>query len=405
MRAGSGRELDHDIAAEVSFELEELDELVAELLVEHAERAARDARIIALRLGIGGQRPETLTRIGARYDLARDRVRQLYAKAVGQLLREAARSGHRSAAVFARRYPREHGDLRLVRALLAETYATDTDLVAMEWSYLKLRLAGHDQTDAKRVAGYVMQRILGWQKKTASILAKLQPLDETDDLHALLDGIGWGSGPSAPLPTASARVADGDDDGRGRFYLASIGRDVAYDSALTARLLRSLDADPRVTAFQEEPAALTYRFGEQDQVHYPAVAAQFTDGRIALIDVVPLGRIAFHHTRVQCELGRAHAHANGWGWHVWTGSALDEAALRARPTDPAVEARLTAELAHGPYDRRGLDALRAETGLELLDLAGLVLRNDWRWERTPMRLSASPSRPPSASRTAASRSR
>ena len=52
MSAGSGRELDHDIAADVSFELEELDELVAELLTEHAERAPRDARIVALRLGI-----------------------------------------------------------------------------------------------------------------------------------------------------------------------------------------------------------------------------------------------------------------------------------------------------------------------------------------------------------------
>lgn len=395
MSAGSGRELDHDIAADVSFELEELDELVAELLTEHAERAARDARIVALRLGIGGQRPETLTRIGARYDLARDRVRQLYAKAIGQIVREAARSGHRCAEVFGHRYPRDAGDLRLVRELLAETYATDTDLVAMEWSYLKLRLAGHDQADAKRVAGYVMQRILGWQKKTASILAKLQPLDEAGELGPLLDEVEWSTGAAAPLPTASARVADGDDDGRGRFYLATVGRDVAYDSALAARLLRTLDADPLVTAFQEEPTALTYRFAGEDHVHYPAVAAQLTDGRIVLVDVIPLGRIAFHHTRIQSELGRAYAHEHGWGWLTWTGSALGPARLRARTIDPAIEARIAADLARGPYDRRALAAVRAETGLDLLDLAGLVLRNDWQWDRTPLRLSASPSRPPS----------
>ncbi|MFC4126810.1 sigma factor-like helix-turn-helix DNA-binding protein [Nocardia rhizosphaerae] len=393
MRAGS--ELDHDIAADVSFELEQLDELVAELVAAHAERAARDARIVALRLGLGGVRPETLTRIGARYDLARDRVRQLYAKAVGRLVREAAQTGHRSAAVFAHRYPRESGDLRLVRQLLTETYATDTDLVAMEWSYLKLRLAGHEQGDAKRVAGYVMQRILGWQKKTASILAKLHPLAEPGDLGPLLDTVDWPADrPPAPLPTVSARVADADDDGRGRFYLATVGRDVAYDSALAARLLRGLDTSDAVTAFQEEPTALTYRFGDQDQVHYPAVAAQLTDGRIVLVDVVPLGRIAFHHNRIHTELGRAHAHANGWGWLTWTGSALDPAAVAARRIEPTVEQRLTADLARGPYDLRGLEAVRAETGLELLDLAGLVLRNDWCWDRAPMRLSASPARPP-----------
>ncbi|WP_410869601.1 hypothetical protein [Nocardia sp. A7] len=384
----------HDIAADVSFELEELDELVGELITDHAERAARDARIVALRLGIGGQRPETLTRIGARYDLARDRVRQLYAKAVGRIVREAARSGHRSARVFAHRYPVEAGDLRLVRMLLVETYATDTDLVAMEWSYLKLRLAGHEPGDAKRVAGYVMQRILGWQKKTASILAKLHvPEGGADAL--LLDDVEWSTGSPAPLPTESARVADGDDDGRGRFYLAKAGRDVAYDSAMAARLLRTLDADPAVAAFQEEPTALTYRFGDEEQVHYPAVAAQLTDGRIVLIDVVPLGRIAFHHNRVQTELGRTYAHEHGWGWLAWTGSALGPPQLAARTVDTSIEQRLATDLEQGPYDRLALAAVSAETGLDLLDLAGLVLRNDWQWDRMPMRLSASPSRRPS----------
>ncbi|MGW0326965.1 hypothetical protein [Nocardia sp. NPDC003183] len=386
----------HDIAADVSFELEELDDLVGELLTDHAERAARDARIVALRLGIGGQRPETLTRIGARYDLARDRVRQLYAKAVGRIVRDAARAGHRSAQVFAHRYPVEAGDLRLVRMLLAETYATDTDLVAMEWSYLKLRLAGHEPGDAKRVAGYVMQRILGWQKKTASILAKLQvPADGADDLRTLLADVEWATGSPAPLPTESARVADGDDDGRGRFYLAKAGRDVAYDSAMAARLLRTLDADPAVAAFQEEPTALTYRFAGEDQVHYPAVAAQLTDGRAMLIDVVPLGRTAFHHNRIQSELGRAYAREHGWGWLVWTGSAIGTPQLEARPVDASIEQRLASDLDQGSYDRQALATVSADTGLDLLDLAGLVLRNDWQWDRLPMRLSASPSRRPS----------
>ncbi|MFJ2663523.1 hypothetical protein ACIO14_04180 [Nocardia fluminea] len=396
MSAEIVRPLGHDIAADVSMELEELDELVGELLTEHAERAARDARIVALRLGIGGQRPETLTRIGARYDLARDRVRQLYAKAVGRIVREAARSGHRSARVFAHRYPIEAGDLRLVRMLLAETYATDTDLVAMEWSYLKLRLAGHDPGDAKRVAGYVMQRILGWQKKTASILAKLRvPEEGADELGALLGEVDWPTGSATRLPTESARVADGDDDGRGRFYLAKVGRDVAYDSAMAARLLRTLDADPVVAAFQEEPTALTYRFADEDRVHYPAVAAQLTDCRIVLIDVVPLGRTAFHHNRVQSDLGRAYAHEHGWGWLVWTGSALGTPQLEARPVDASIEQRLITDLEQGPYDRQALATVSAETGLDLLDLAGLVLRHDWQWNRLPMRLSASPSRRPS----------
>ncbi|MFC6012551.1 hypothetical protein [Nocardia lasii] len=385
MSAEIVREPGYDIAGDVSFELEELDDLVGELVVEYGERAARDARIVALRLGLGGQRPETLTRIGARYDLARDRARQLYTKSVGRIVREAARSGHRSGPVFAHRYPLDVGDLRLVRMLLAETYATDTDLVAMEWSYLKLRLAGHEQADAKRVAGYVMQRILGWQKKTASILAKLHvPADGVAPLP--LDDVEWSGGVAAPLPVESARVADADDDGRGRFYLAKAGRDVAYDSAMTARLLRTLDADPAVAAFQEEPTALTYRFDGDEQVHYPAVAARLVDGRTMLVDVVPLGRIAFHRNRIQSALGREYAHERGWGWLAWTGSALGAAQLRERSVDAALAQQLATELEQGPYDRTALATISADTGLELLDLAGLVLRNDWQWDRMPMRL-------------------
>ncbi|WP_188827631.1 hypothetical protein [Nocardia camponoti] len=373
----------YDIARDVSFELEELDDLVGELLVDHAERAPRDARIVALRLGIGGQRPQTLSRIGAGYDLARDRVRQLYTKAVGRVVIEAAASRLPIRTVFAGRYPIDLGDNRLVAALLAETYATDTDLVATEWSYLKLRLAGHSPTDAKRVAGYVMQRILGWQKKTASILGKLHPADDPGDFTALLDGIEWSPGPVAALPHSSARVLDGDDDGRGRFYLAKVGRQVCYDSAMTARLLRMLDGAANVVAFQEEPTALTYDFGGIEQVHYPSVVAGFADGRVALIDVLPLGRIAFHHTRVQRSLGRAFAAERGWGYLAWTGSSLDEHRLVGRPD----VARLATTLGQTRWSRGDLARECAETGL--LDLAGLVLRDEAtrRLDRLPIRLS------------------
>ncbi|WP_067842780.1 hypothetical protein [Nocardia lijiangensis] len=376
-----------DIRGEVSFGLEEVNEVVAGLVGAHAERRKRDAEIVGYRLGIGGEGPETLARIGARFDLARDRVRQLHTRAVGQMLREAALS-RGQAEVFAGRYPVDGRDSALVRALLVETYATDADLAANELSYLKLRLAGHAQEDAKRIAGYVMQRIMAWQKKTNRQLAKLRDAEPaaSTEIGEWAARVEWPGGGPATLPTTSARTVDDDDDGRGRFYLDKVGRDVGFDSALQARLLRTLNAADMVETFQEHPLAVRYDIDGAERVHYPSVAARLTDGRVVLIDVQPLGHVAFHVNRVKSAAARGRAHATGWGWLIWTGSSLGLPELARREVDARHEKSLGELVERGPVPWHEVRRLREESGLELLDFTALVLRNEWRWDRGPFRL-------------------
>ncbi|WP_232840018.1 MULTISPECIES: sigma factor-like helix-turn-helix DNA-binding protein [Nocardia] len=382
-------ELLDDVAGDISFELEEINELLAELIEWQGERRRRDAEIVALRLGVSGERPETLARIGARFDLARDRVRQLHTRAVGQLLRDAQSTGHRAAGVFAARYPLDARDQGLVRALLIETYATDTDLAANELSYLKLRLAGHAPEDAKRVAGYVMQRIMAWQKKTRRRLAKLHETESTGALSSWLSQVDWpASGVAAALPTRSARTVDGDDDARGRFYLGKVGREVAFDSALEARLFQELTASEAVETFQEEPGAVEYDIDGVRRVGYPSVVVRLRDGRVVLVDVQPLGHVGFHVHRVRSAAARRYAHANGWGWLIWTGSRTGVADLLGRKVDAGVENRVRELLDSGPVFWSTLRPVLAETGMELTDFIALVLRNDWRWDRAPFRLRA-----------------
>ncbi|TQM31737.1 sigma factor-like helix-turn-helix DNA-binding protein [Nocardia bhagyanarayanae] len=376
-----------DIQGEVSFGLEEVNEGVAGMVGVFGERRKRDAEILGYRLGIGGEGPETLARIGARFDLARDRVRQLHTRAVGQMLREAALS-RGQAEVFEQRYPVDGRDSALTRALLVETYATDTDLAANELSYLKLRLAGHAPEDAKRIAGYVMQRIMAWQKKTNRQLAKLRDAEpaaatEVGEWSARIE---WTSGAPAALPTSSARTVDGDDDGRGRFYLDKVGRDVGFDSALQARLLRTLNAADLVETFQEHPVAVPYDIDGSERVHYPTVGARLTDGRVVLIDVQPLGHVAFHVNRVRSAAARARAHAEGWGWLVWTGSRLGLPELARREVDARHEAELAELIERGSVPWHEVRRLHKDSGLELLDFTTLVLRNEWRWDRGPFRL-------------------
>ncbi|WP_378731896.1 sigma factor-like helix-turn-helix DNA-binding protein [Nocardia brasiliensis] len=386
-----------DLQDDISFGLEEVNELLAELIALQADRKAKDGEILSYRLGVTGEQPETLAKIGARYDLSRDRIRQLHTKAVGQLIRNAQLSGHRAAGVFAERYPIGARDQQLVRALLVETYATDTDIAANELSYLKLRLAGHASEDAKRIAGFVTQRIAAWQKKTNRRLAKLRDAEPraTSQLNPWLGQVDWpGSATPDALPVVSARTVDSDDDGRGRFYLDKVGRDVPFDSGLEARLLWILNASDLVDSFQEQPAAVGYHRDGTEQICYPSIVARLTDGRVVLIDVQPLGHVAFHVNRTKAAAGRAYAHSKGWGWLIWTGSLLGVPDLLARKVDAHTAARLTELVERGPVSWSAIRQLRAETGLELLDFVALVLRNEWRWDRGPFQLSAPPSHPP-----------
>lgn len=378
-----------DLGDGVSFGFEDVNQVVAELVAEQAVERPRDGELITCRLGLDGEAPETLTVLGSRFGVSRDRARQLYTRAVGNLVRQTQLTGHPDLEVFGTRYPVGRGDEWLVRTLLAETYATDTDIAAQDWAYLKLRLAGHDLQECKRIAGFVFQRIAGWQQKGRwHLLPPQQPEEVPAGVwNPWLHRVEWGAGAPDELPDGPARTVDLTDDGRGRMYSEKLSREVTFDTGLQARLFRLLDASERVETFQEFPAPVTYDIDSSERLHHPTVAVRFTDARTVLIDVIPLPHTAFHVNRAKATAGRAYAHAHGWGWLVWTGSRHGVTDLATREADAHTENILRNRLTSGPLTWPELRTLRAELGLEPLDLAALTLRHQWRWDRGPFRLS------------------
>ncbi|MVU77510.1 hypothetical protein GPX89_09650 [Nocardia sp. ET3-3] len=376
-----------DPADGVDFGLEQVNEVLAGMVGEVAADRPRDAELITCRLGLDGESPETLMLLGARFGVSRDRARQLYTRAVGTMVRQTLVT-QPDLGVFAQRYPVGWGDERLVRTLLAETYATDGDIAAQDWSYLKLRLAGHDLQDSKRLAGFVFQRIAGWQQRGRwHLMPNPQPEDVPDDIwNSWLKRVDRGSGQPAELPVLPAGRLDYDDDGRGRMYSEKLGREVTFDTALQARLLRLLDASATVSSFRELPAAVPYAIDNTDRVHYPTAAAQFADGGTVLIDVLPLAHTALHVHRTRAAAAREYAHSHGWGYLAWTGSTQGIPDLLTRKVDARRTSILTNRLATGPLAWPEFQSLR--TDLDLLDLAALVHRHNWRWDRAPFRLSA-----------------
>ncbi|MCM6774395.1 hypothetical protein NDR87_14365 [Nocardia sp. CDC159] len=376
-----------DLGDGISFGLEEIDETIAEMVAVQAEERPRDGELITLRLGLDGERPETLMLLGVRYELSRDRVRQVYTRAIGQIIRRVRATGVPDTAVFAERYPVGWGDERLVRTLLAETYATDADIAAQDLAYLKLRLAGHALLDAKRIAGFVFQRIAGWQQRGRWHPAEPRQLESVGgQLVPLLRRVDWPTGSPAALPSAPIATLDADDDARGSMFTEKLGREAGFDTALEARLLRMLDQSEQVATFVERPAAIEYRLDGARRTHYPTVAARLADGRVVLIDVVPLARVGVHGNRVKLAAARAWAHERGWGWLVFTGSRLGEPELAHHGVDPRHENLLRNRLAAGPMTWAEFRRYVDDTGIDVVDLAAMTLRHGWRWERGPFRL-------------------
>jgi hypothetical protein len=380
-------ELLDDLREGVTFGLEEIDESLAMMAAAQAEERPRDGELITQRLGLDGERPETLTLIGARYDLSRDRVRQLYTRAIGELVRRVRATGYPDTTAFAARYPIGWADERLVRVLLAETYVTDSDIAAQDLAYLKLRLAGHALLDAKRLAGFVFQRIAGWQQRGRwHPLAPRTAEPVSGQLLPLIRRTDWPQRDPARLPDGPAASPDAADDARGSFFAEKLGRETTFDTALEARLLRMLDESEQVATYVERPGTVDYRLDGTARVHRPTVAVHLTDGRTLVVDTIPLGRVAVHANRAKADASRTWAHDRGWGWLVFTGSRLGVPDLLRHTVDTRAENILRNRLATSPLTWSEFRRVRDETGIDAIDLTALILRHNWRWDRGPFHL-------------------
>ena len=303
-----------------------------------------------------GLRPETLTLLGARLELSRDRVRQLYTRAAGQVLRRVQATGSPDPAIFAERYPVGTGDQSLTRTLLIETYVGDSDIAAQDLAYLKLRLAGHGLIDAKRVAGFVFQRIAGWQQR-----GRWHPDHPRGgepvggQLLPLLRRVSWPEAAPAGLPELPITTVDADDDARGRMFAEKLGRETTFDTALQARLLRILDEAEQVAEYVERPFGVDYDLDGTPDSYCPTVAVRLTDGRVLLIDVIALGQLGLHANRVRADASRTAARERGWGWLAYTGSRLGEPDLLRHKVSARTENILRNRLATGAIGWREFD--------------------------------------------------
>ncbi len=105
----------------------------------------------------------------------------------------------------------------------------------------------------------------------------------------------------------------------GYFHSDRHGRLVQYESMLEREILRALDLDARVTAFQEQPVTIEYTLEDGVHTYTPDIAFRLSDGRVILVEVKPpyeLGKLV-NWRRWQA----LHDHCQQHGYGMFIGNA------------------------------------------------------------------------------------
>lgn len=376
----------------LGYDIEPIHDLIAALIGSYSSRDPREQEILAARFGLDGDQPPTLAELGTVYGITRERIRQLQERATTTLIKQSLTSedAQEALAVLTDRYGPEHPEIQLVHRLTLETCATDTERSAKHLVNLKLQLAGHNAEAAKALTAHVStciswlrRRITELQRNTVSAQERA-----TTHLNRWLDHVDWPPQSStgiSPIPTQAARLIDLTEEGKHSMYLDKVDREVLADSRLEQRLLRILNASNLVETFQEQPLCIRYQYQSRDRSYYPDLILKLADGRVILIEVKRVAELAYAQNQAKFRAARTYAHQRGWGWLVWTAAAsIPE--LLSRTITAEFQNSLTALVESGNATWYTIHQLEKD-GLQFLDLITLTMRNQWRWERTPFRLS------------------
>ncbi|MFC5149444.1 TnsA endonuclease N-terminal domain-containing protein [Streptomyces aureoversilis] len=368
-------------------------------LVAAAVGELRDVRthaVLCRRLGLENHEPSTQQAIGQEFSLTRQRISQLQARGITRML------GSRDPATVALR--------EALGGLLGPERAHDTPVAARLPDVVEVALPGVPLNPG----GLVLARLAGYGKEQARSLLqeavralaerhkeerKQQRVAERRERasrrwEALATAADWfgAPGPAPAREELAARRSVGQREHSGVWFSGKLGREVQYESVTELRVVQLLDHADQVAYFQEQPLAVDYTHAGRRRSYYPDFLAVTTDGRTVLIEAKPRGDIPLAINQAKHRAAAGLCRRKGWGLLV-TDGARTRADLARHPADPELERRIGAALASGELTWPDVRDIAHGIPFTSLDLAALVLRNDWHWELGPYRLAPSPPRP------------
>jgi hypothetical protein len=357
----------------------ELGELLHDLKTPYRE-------FFAYRWGLGGRQPHTVEATARRFWRVERTMRQDLDTCVWNV---AAIARHRELPVA--RGMLGPNRQRWVERAFQQASRWESDMSRASEARLLLAVGGVDVPDTwPMICEYARSVGIGGLLAPASQTLEEQQREALKVVDGILGHTIWPSDPRGfdrvsefgcrrPLASWIKRSS-------GYFQSDRHGRLVQYESMLEREILKALDADPRVTAYQEQPVTIEYTLEDGLHLYTPDVAFRLQGGRVILIEVKPpyeLGKLV-NWRRWQALYDYCEQH--GYGMFIGNPrvSILDhyQASLAFEHTD------LVAELAqHGPVageDYSALHDLIRGIGIAQAATAALL---DWRPKRRAQPLS------------------
>ncbi|MEI7378169.1 TnsA endonuclease N-terminal domain-containing protein [Dickeya chrysanthemi] len=280
----------------------------------------RDRDVLLMRLGTD-ESPHTLAEIAVKWGVSRERVRQIQERAFRRLAAKSRYEGTPGAAL--KKLINTVSDSSYEIAIWVHRIAhcdfmTSSELAAK----FILCTAGILKVKREEIVGF-FSTISRLQKAKK---AKLRELDRSraakerveSEFSDWLNNTDWPSVIAPPPPAAqlsSQRVVN-DSDIAGHFYSQKLERTVQYESGLELNIMTLLERSDQVSFYQEQPVAIPYSFKGKLRKYYPDLLVATVDGRCLLIEVKPTDSMTLSINRAKANVGRAWAHARGWGWLV-----------------------------------------------------------------------------------------
>jgi len=359
----------------------------------------RESQIFDLRYGFSNEEPLSLARIGERFDLSRERIRQLLNRA------------HRKIRGRGRRKIRkaEYDDPCAQLILyLEETIRPSqpghidrlTSFVLNELSHLPtrahaLRLVTCLIYPSKKVS--VSCEKEAWQRIKELRHArcreyKLRKAREKFD--GLLSYVIW---PRQVIPLSVEQVQNMrrkrnvfEDNERisGCYFSHKLNREIQYESQSEFDFLLRLEELKTIPFYQEQPFAVPSSHGGQVHNYYPDIFFLLEDGRGVVVEIKPAFEMALHKNLRKWSALREFCKERGLGLLVTDGRCTIQQVMQWDINRDFADEILSA-LEVGPLSWDEYRGIKDKHDVTSRDFLALVLCKRLVWELSPFRLSKS----------------
>lgn len=286
------------------------DEIIDELL-KNVSKNEREYDAFILRY-----QGNTLQEIGDKYEISRERVRQIINKTIKKMTNRYKKSNELNSILFREFTNRIIGDEEEVKVdrmaiLIAEAYEDKTGIyntiikvIFSDNEFINLRKAVRKFYDLKtekikldleeqkinlRFEDRILNKVV-WPKQ-------LRIISEND----LYSG-------------TPKRKVNSDGEGiSGKFYSHKNNFEIEYESNLEYNILTILEKSNSVEYYQVQPLIISY--GERNEKkYYPDIICKLTDGRVFLIEAKPTFNMFEYRNLIKYDALKSYCTRNGLGY-------------------------------------------------------------------------------------------